>query len=183
MAVSKISRPIRSTFRYFVPVQTRWNDNDQYGHLNNVVAYELFDTAVNKMLIEKCTTTSAAAQQPPRLGLVVHTQCSYFAPLSFPQTVDVGVAVHSIGASSVTFSVALFASSTRCTPRASPEAPLTDAAVDTDAAAAAGLFVHSYVDRTSRRPLRPLPPPFVAALREFMVSNTDTAAAGFSAHL
>ena len=74
----------RSAYRAFRPIATRWADNDIYGHVNNVVYYGFFDTAVNRLLIEAGALDLEAS---PAVGLVVETQCNYFAPLAFPQTV------------------------------------------------------------------------------------------------
>jgi acyl-CoA thioester hydrolase len=128
-----MSRPTalpRAAFRRFTPLTTRWMDNDAYGHLNNVVYYSLFDTAVNAYLIEAGALDVAQGEV---IGLVVHTQCHYFEPLAFPQAVEAGLAVSAVGRSSVRYRVGLFAAG----------APMS---------AAQGEFVHVYVDRQTRRP-------------------------------
>ncbi|WP_245409840.1 acyl-CoA thioesterase [Pararhizobium haloflavum] len=114
-------------------MQTRWADNDQYGHMNNVVHYQLFDTAINGWLIEAGLLDVKAGET---VGLVVETGCHYFAEMAFPDQVTAGIATERIGTSSVSYRIALF--------RATEER-----------AAAQGRFVHVYVDRVSRRP-RPL---------------------------
>ncbi len=124
----------RSTYRVFRPIGTRWSDNDVYGHVNNVVYYSWFDTAVNGWLIEQ---GALDIHQGGTIGLVIETQCNYFAPLAFPDTVEAGLRVARIGASSVRYEVGLFAQG----------APTT---------AARGHFIHVYVDRETRRPV-PLP--------------------------
>jgi acyl-CoA thioester hydrolase len=121
----------RSAYKLFRSIGTRWMDNDAYGHVNNVVYYSWFDTAVNAYLIEAGVLDVA---QGATIGLVVETQCNYFAPLAFPQMVEAGIRVAKLGASSVRYEVGLFAQG----------APLT---------AAKGHFVHVYVDRTTRRPV------------------------------
>lgn len=128
----------RAAYRAFRSITTRWSDNDVYGHVNNVVYYSWFDTAVNAHLIEAGALDIHAGET---IGLVVETQCHYFAPLAFPQQVDAGIRVARMGSSSVRYEVGLFA-------------------VGSDATAAAGHFVHVYVNRITRRPA-PLP----AALR------------------
>ncbi|HYD75743.1 thioesterase family protein [Ramlibacter sp.] len=128
----------RSAYKAFRTISTRWMDNDVYGHVNNVVYYSWFDTAVNAHLIERGVLD---IHQGTTIGLVIETQCNYFAPLAFPQAVDAGIRVARLGTSSVRYEVGLFAAGE----------PLT---------AAKGHFVHVYVDRASRRPV-PLP----AALR------------------
>jgi acyl-CoA thioester hydrolase len=124
----------RSEYPHVDRITTRWMDNDVYGHLNNVVYYSFFDTAVNKYLIERGALDLATSAV---IGLVVDTRCSYFSELSFPVTVESGLRVARLGTSSVRYEVGLFEAG----------APLT---------AAAGYFVHVYVDRATRRPT-PLP--------------------------
>ncbi len=108
-------------------------DNDVYGHVNNVVYYSWFDTAVNAHLIEKGALDFHSSDA---IGLVVETGCNYFAPLTFPETVQVGIRVAKLGTSSVRYEVGIFGAS--------------------DLTAAKGHFVHVYVDIKTRRPV-PLP--------------------------
>ena len=126
--------PVKDDYRWFCDMPTRWMDNDVYGHVNNVVYYSWFDTAVNATLIEQGVLDIHAGTT---IGLVVETQCFYFAPLAFPQTVDAGIRVAKLGTSSVRYEVGLFAQGE-------------------DLTAARGHFVHVYVDRETRRPV-PLP--------------------------
>jgi acyl-CoA thioester hydrolase len=129
------SRPTphhRSAFRVFRNIPTRWADNDIYGHVNNVVYYAWFDTAVNALLIER---GALDINRGDTIGFVVETQCNYFAPLAFPQTVEAGVRVAHAGSSSVRYEIALFAEGA-------------------ESAAAQGHFVHVYVDRTTQRPVK-----------------------------
>lgn len=120
----------RSDFPVHRPLQTRWSDNDAYGHMNNTVHYQLFDTAINHWLMEQGLLDFRAGEI---VGLVVETGCSYFAELAFPQEITAGIAVEKIGNSSVTYRIGLFG--------------------EHDTAAAQGRFTHVYVDRTSRRPV------------------------------
>ena len=139
MSISPIDRigpEPRSAYKAFRTIGTRWMDNDAYGHVNNVVYYSWFDTAVNAYLIEHGVLDIHHGQS---IGLVVETQCHYFSPLAFPQTVEAGLRVARLGNSSVRYEVALFAQ-------------------DQDLCAARGHFVHVYVDRVSRRPVS-LPDP------------------------
>ena len=136
----------RDSYRHFSPITTRWMDNDAYGHVNNVVYYSFFDTAVNRYLIER---GALDVEHGAVIGLVVETQCNYFAPLAFPQPVEAGLRVARIGGSSVRYEVGLFAAG-------APES------------AAAGHFVHVYVDRATRRPA-PLPAALLAALQPLHV--------------
>lgn len=124
----------RDAYRAFRTITTRWMDNDQYGHVNNVVYYSWFDTAVNAHLIEQGVLDTAKSEV---IGLVVETQCQYFESLAFPQAIEAGIRVAHMGSSSVRYEVGLFAEG----------APMT---------AAKGHFVHVYVDRATQRPV-PLP--------------------------
>jgi acyl-CoA thioester hydrolase len=128
---------LRSSYKVFRAIGTRWMDNDVYGHVNNVVYYSWFDTAVNATLIEQGVLDIHTGAT---IGLVVETQCFYFSPLAFPQTIDAGIRVAKLGTSSVRYEVGLFAQGE-------------------DKTAARGHFVHVYVDRETRRPV-PLPPAF-----------------------
>ncbi|MBI2728790.1 MAG: acyl-CoA thioesterase [Polaromonas sp.] len=132
----------RSAFKAFRPIGTRWSDNDVYGHVNNVVYYSWFDTAINGLLIDRGAIDIHAGKV---IGLVIETQCNYFAPLAFPENVVAGIRVAHIGSSSVRYEVGLF-----------PE----DAA---QTCAARGHFIHVYVDRDTRRPV-PLPPELLSVL-------------------
>lgn len=132
---------LRSAFRAWRAIGTRWADNDTYGHVNNVVYYAWFDTAVNAYLIEQGALDTQAGAV---IGLVVETQCNYFSPLAFPQTVDLGLRVEHVGQSSVRYGLAVFAQGQ-------------------DRAAAQGHFVHVYVDAANRNPT-PLPAQLLQAL-------------------
>jgi len=132
----------REHYAQFSEIGTRWMDNDAYGHLNNVVYYSFFDTAVNRWLIAQ---GALDVEHGAVIGLVVETRCNYFAPLAFPQVVEAGLRVAHVGGSSVRYEVGLFGQGQ----------PLS---------AAAGHFVHVYVDRATRRPV-PLPPALLAALQ------------------
>ena len=126
--------PARADFPLFRTIPTRWMDNDVYGHVNNVQYYSYFDTAVNAALIEAGVLDPAASGA---IGLVVETGCRFFAPLSFPDEVHAGLRVEHLGTSSVRYALGLFRD-------------------ESASAAAAGHFVHVYVDRESRRPT-PIP--------------------------
>ena len=121
----------RAAYKAFRPIATRWSDNDTYGHVNNVVYYSWFDTAVNGLLIERRAIDIHAG---PVIGLVVETQCNYFAPLAFPEDVVAGIRLAHVGSSSVRYEVGIFP--------ADPNLPC----------AAKGHFVHVYVDRATRKP-------------------------------
>ena len=131
----------RAAFRVFRPIPTRWHDNDVYGHVNNVVYYAWFDTAVNSWLIENGfldVSTSAS------VGMVVETGCTYFESVAFPETVEAGIAVERLGTSSVTYRVGIFRQGG-------------------ELAAAQGRFTHVHVDRATQRPI-PIPKALLRAL-------------------
>jgi len=124
------------------PVLTRWADNDMFGHLNNAVYYQLFDTAINGWIntnLPDVDPVTMAAQ-----GIVAESGCRYFSELHFPERLVVGLAITRLGRSSVTYRLGIF--------RASEGS----AADEPQAIAAVGHWVHVYIDRTSRRPV-PIP--------------------------
>ena len=131
----------RGEFAHFLALPTRWMDNDAYGHVNNVVYYSFFDTAVNRFLIDRGVLRIDAS---PVIGLVVETGCRYHRPLAFPDAVEVGIRVAHLGTSSVRYELGIFRQGE-------------------DLAAAEGHFVHVYVDRDTRAPT-PLPADLRAAL-------------------
>jgi acyl-CoA thioester hydrolase len=122
--------PTRTDYRWFLPIPTRWMDNDVYGHVNNVVYYSYFDTVVNRMLIAEGLLD---IERSPTIGLCVESHCTFTAPIVFPETIEAGLRIGKLGTSSVRYEIALF--------REGVEAP-----------AATGHFVHVFVDRTTRRP-------------------------------
>jgi acyl-CoA thioester hydrolase len=130
----------RADFPVLRSLPTRWSDDDTYGHVNNVVHYSLFDTAVNGWLIE---ASGCDIRALPAIGLVVQTSCRYLAELRFPEVVTAGIGLERLGTSSVIYRLALFGAG--------------------DAPAAVGRFVHVYVDRAGRRPV-PVPLQIRAAL-------------------
>ena len=136
----------RADYRDFHTITTRWADNDAYGHMNNVVHYALFDTAVNAWLIERGVLDIRNGDQ---VGLVVETGCRYFAEMAFPDTVHAGLRVAKLGTSSVRYEIGLFRN-------------------DEDAASAEGFFVHVYVDARTRTP-KPLNTALRAALETIAV--------------
>ena len=128
-----MSRPIprgRDAYRYFATISTRWADNDAYGHANNAIFYQWFDTAVNSWLIEAGLLDIEAGDP---IGLVVETGCRYAAPLAYPEPVEIGLGVERLGKSSVTYRLGVFAK-------------------EAGQAAAEGHFTHVYVGRDSRKP-------------------------------
>jgi acyl-CoA thioester hydrolase len=139
--------PASSDFAVHWPVLTRWTDNDMFGHLNNAVYYELFDTAINAWINTNCGIDPLAV---PWLGVVAESGCKYFAELKFPDPLVVGLAVARLGNSSVTYRLGLFG--------------------EGQAIAAVGHWVHVYVDRESRRPV-PIPGEIRALLQSICSPN------------
>jgi acyl-CoA thioester hydrolase len=120
----------RCDFKHFHTITTRWMDNDAYGHVNNVVYYSWFDTVVNQFLIANDVLD---VERSPVIGLVIETQCNYFASVAFPEPITAGLRVTKLGNSSVRYEVGIFKE-------------------NEDTASAQGHFVHVYVDRESRKP-------------------------------
>ena len=144
--MSEKARPTtRDAYRHFMRIDTRWGDNDSYGHVNNVVYYAFFDTAVNRYLIERGVLDISSS---PVIGLVIETRCTYFSSIGFPDTVDVGLKVVHCGNSSVRYEIALFRN-------------------DEATASAVGEFVHVYVERASNRPT-PIPADVRGVLQSLM---------------
>ncbi|HEY1506714.1 MAG TPA: thioesterase family protein [Stellaceae bacterium] len=147
-AEEKTEPPRRQDYKHFLTIPTRWMDNDVYGHVNNVVYYSYFDTVVNEYLIAK---GGLDIEKSPVIGLVVETLCRYFKPLAFPDSVETGLRVGKLGNSSVRYEIAIFRQG------------------DLDPAAA-GHFVHVYVDRATRRPA-PVPEPMRRALVRILAAS------------
>jgi acyl-CoA thioester hydrolase len=131
----------RSDFPHFLAIPTRWMDNDVYGHVNNVVYYSYFDTAVNQFLIARGVLDIHKGEV---VGFVVDSGCAYFSSISFPDTIHAGIRVAKLGNSSVRYEVALYRN-------------------DDPLPCAAGHFVHVYVERSSNRSV-PIPAPVRAVL-------------------
>ena len=121
----------RDYFSVFSTITTRWFDNDVYGHMNNTVHYQLFDTAVNGYLMEQGLHDFKSG---PTVFLVVETGCKYFSELAFPDVISAGIRVKKLGSSSVVYEVGLFRR-------------------DKAEASAEGHFVHVNVDRKTRQPI------------------------------
>lgn len=124
----------RAAYHHWTLITTRWRDNDVYGHVNNVVYYSWFDTAVTGWLMD----AGLLGLSSDPIGVVVENGCRYAASLAFPQPVEIGLTIARLGTSSVTYHLGVF---------------VTGA----DEASAEGHFTHVYVDRVNRRPV-PLPP-------------------------
>jgi acyl-CoA thioester hydrolase len=126
------------------PVGTRWADNDMFGHLNNAMYYQLFDTAINAWIN---TSTGLDPLTTPAQGIVAESGCRYFSELHFPEDLAVGLAVTRLGRSSVTYRLGVF--------RAGPAQPIS----------ALGHWVHVYVGRATRKPV-----PIPDAIRSLLAS-------------
>ena len=139
-------RPTRSDYKYWKSYHTRWSDNDQYSHVNNAVYYHLIDSIINTFLAERCgclpslpspsDSSISVTETLSPIGLVVSSHCDFFSPLSFPETIELGLRVTRLGTSSVTYEVGFFSS------------------VDSKALKAVGGYTHVFVDRNDRRPVK-----------------------------
>ncbi|MEM7250280.1 MAG: thioesterase family protein [Pseudomonadota bacterium] len=138
----------RDAYPHYLPIQTRWNDMDKYGHVNNMVYYGYFDTVVTDYLVRvaKLDTDSS-----PAIGLVVESHCNYHAPIAFPTIVECGLRVGRLGSSSVRYEIGVFAAG--------------DVQIGAD-----GHFIHVFVDRDTMRPT-PIPEPMRSALAPLVVAT------------
>lgn len=136
------ARPERHEYGYLCPVDSRWGDNDIYGHINNVVYYSYFDSTINRYLIEQGGLDIHGGEQ---IAYVVSSGCDYLEALAYPQKLTVGMKVDKLGNSSVRYGLALFGE----------EGP----------ASALGFVVHVFVDRATGRPV-PIPERLRAALQQ-----------------
>jgi acyl-CoA thioester hydrolase len=147
-SVEREEPEVKERYPHFLSVPTRWMDNDVYGHVNNVIYYSYFDTVVNEYLIRSDVLN---IERSPVIGLVVETQCRFFKPLTFPDTVHAGLRVARLGRSSVRYEIGLFRN-------------------DDKTAAAQGHFVHVYVERESRKATA-LPPEMRVVLEKILVGE------------
>lgn len=154
MKASRSKPSARSEYADFYVIQSRWMDNDIYGHMNNVVHYSLFDTAVNGWLIKHGLLDPHAGTT---IGIVVETGCRYFQEMAFPDVVTAGLRITKIGSSSVRYEVGLFRN-------------------EEDRASAEGFFVHVNVDAKTRRPT-PIDDRDRAALEALLVTNANASTA------
>ena len=137
----------RDRYPHFMSVQTRWSDNDIYGHVNNVTYYSYFDTVVNCFLIDE---GGLDIQQDSIIGVAVETMCNFMKPIAYPEPIDAGLRVGKIGHSSVRFEIGIFR---KCD----------------EEAAAAGHFVHVFVDRATNAPV-PVPDAIRAVLEPIQLT-------------
>jgi acyl-CoA thioester hydrolase len=138
----------RNDFFKFVDITTRWSDNDVYHHVNNVVYFSYFDTAVNQNLIEHGLLDFENGEV---VGLVVNNQCQFFASIAFPDTVTVGFSVEKIGNSSVTYRLGIFKN-------------------DENTLSALGIYTHVYVDRKTQKPIS-IPPKIRLMFESILIEN------------
>ncbi|WP_180105559.1 MULTISPECIES: thioesterase family protein [unclassified Acinetobacter] len=141
----------RQNYRFLFPIQTRWADNDMYGHVNNVTYYSYFDTAANALLIQHA---GFDLQNTPIIGLVVDSACSFLQELSYPEIIEVGVAIEKIGNSSLRYDLAIFKQGQ-------------------NEAAAQGHFVHVFVDRQTRKSTS-IPDDMRDALTQFLLQFLES---------
>lgn len=140
----------RSTYGYFLELQSRWMDNDLYGHVNNVTYYSYFDTVVNYFLIEK---GGLDIHNAPVIGVVVESQCNYAQPVAYPDMINCGLRIGRMGNSSVRYEVGIFKN-------------------DEDTASAAGHFIHVFVDRATNKPV-PIPDAIKDAFTTIMKADAE----------
>lgn len=144
--MSKATVPGRADYKVFYPINTRWSDNDIYGHVNNVVYYSYFDTAANRYLIEEGGLDITAGEI---VGFVVNSGCEYHAPISYPEAIEAGVRVDRLGNSSVQYGIAIFKEGI-------------------EEAVAHGHFVHVFVDRAANKSVA-IPASLKSALQRIAV--------------
>ena len=141
----------RADYRHFAALDTRWSDNDVYGHVNNATYYAYFDSVINRYLISEGGLDIHGGDV---IGLAVATACAYHGSVQFPDVLDAGLRVAHLGASSVRYEVSIFAAGD-------------------DTARADGAFTHVFVDRTSRRPV-PIPERLRVALTRIRTEETGS---------
>lgn len=138
----------RGAYPHFLTLQTRWSDNDIYGHVNNVTYYSYFDTVVNGYLIDE---GGLDIQKGGVIGVAVETMCKFKKPITYPEPIDAGLRVGKLGHTSVRYEIGIFRKD------------------ETDAAAS-GHFVHVFVDRATNQPV-PIPDDIRCALERILVSH------------
>jgi acyl-CoA thioester hydrolase len=149
----RVPTPTVGSYPVAWPVQTRWLDNDMFGHLNNTVYYALFDTAINAWLARDA---GARPMTDPAFAVIAESSCRFVTELSYPDDLVVGLRVDRLGSSAVTLGTALYAAG----------------AAPTDPVAAFGHWVHVYIDRRTRRPV-PIPAPPLALYNRTVAAGTS----------
>eukprot|EP01083_Nonionella_stella_P100262 282522_1 len=146
----------RDHYKYFLEIQTRWNDNDMYGHVNNIVYYSFFDTIINEYQIKYANLRPDSDDNNAFGGYCVSSSCTYLSPLQYPQIVEVGLSVQKIGNSSVVYNVGIFVKGEQ----------------DNTIASAYGDFVHVFVDKKTNKKIA-IPPSIKHALQNIFVDSSD----------
>jgi acyl-CoA thioester hydrolase len=131
----------RSEFKTWLPLATRWEDGDVYGHVNNVKYYAYFDTVINEYLMR---AGGLSPNTDSEVGFVVESRCTFSAPIHFPETIEAGLRVIKLGNSSVTYRIGLFGN-------------------EENTARAVGEVVHVFVTRATTQST-PIPTQIRAAL-------------------
>ena len=144
--MSKENIETRDRYPHFLSIQTRWSDNDIYGHVNNVTYYSYFDTVVNCFLIDR---GGLDIETDSVIGVAVETMCKFNKPLAFPEVLEAGLRVGKLGNSSVRYEIGIF----------------QEGAAE---AAAMGHFIHVFVDRATGKPA-PIPNAIRSALERIKV--------------
>lgn len=180
----------RAFYNYAIDIQSRWADNDQYGHLNNAHYYALFDTVINTFLIQETGLNPHDDQAGAAIGVVAESGCQYFSSVSFPDMIEARLAVVKLGRSSVVYQVGIFKklskeSSTSSLSKAAGThfastkggvgrflVPEAGAGLARGDAAASGHFCHVFVDKASRRPV-PIPASIRAGLEKLQVASSE----------
>ncbi|KAI9318997.1 thioesterase superfamily [Dichotomocladium elegans] len=144
----------RADYKHFLPIQSRWNDNDQYGHINNSIYYFYIDTVVNEYLIRHCGLDPLDNSKTKPIGLVIASNANFYAPASYPNLLQAGLCITKIGRSSVAYRVGIFQN-------------------DDDEACVVGGFTHVFVDPVQRRPVQSLPQDFRAALEKILADDLN----------
>ncbi|KAK9710206.1 hypothetical protein K7432_008597 [Basidiobolus ranarum] len=142
----------REFYKFILPIQTRWSDNDQYGHINNSIFYHYIDTVVNTYLIQQCKLVPSSSTGP--IGLVISSFATFHAPVSFPVVIEAGLAITKIGNSSVKYQVGIFEK-------------------DKDIASVIGGFTHVFVSQPDRRPIKQIPEDMKIGLSQIYVEDTS----------
>lgn len=140
---------LRSDYKIFYPITTRWKDNDVYGHINNVTYYSYFDTVVNKFLIENAGLDFRDA---PIVGYAVHTSCNYLASIAYPEVIEAGLRVSKLGNKSVSYQIGIFKK-------------------EEQKVSAHGEFIQVYVNRAEHKSV-PIPPNFRLALEKILIQSS-----------
>ena len=140
----------RENYKYFHPIQTRWNDNDIYGHVNNVVYYAYFDTAVNMFMVDNAGFDPHDATA---VGICPESHCNFHKSVAYPNKLEAGLRIDRLGNSSVRYEVAIFIAGD-------------------EEAAATGHFVHVFVDRETRKPVSI--PAIIRSAMEIILADTSS---------